>query len=552
MNPPSDNWPELLPRLRAVVGTLVGPEEVDDVTQEVCVRVLEKEHLWQRERGPFRAWITTLARNLVRNRRRDGHLRRHEALEVEPDGEAPPAIDHERVAWIFEQLGRLPERDRESLRLAYLEERSTAELARAWELSERGARKRVASAVDRLQQRARVQGWLSAFLPGSWAASGAALSKTKLALGGSSAAVAVACSASFFLPDPETSLIADTEALEHTRFAAGLDTPLRPEENLLWCGTTELAWGELTRLLAGPARLSRGGETADALARSRFRPSDLDPGSYTVGGGRLSPALVEDLQDDLRDTFGSGRDPVLDQLAEAAQANEATFFAYAFLAKSFRYPTVFEDLSAPLAFHTGEEEEAPPFEAQSFGISSFNPGLRHHERLESQVGIYDYRGPTSFAMRLHLAESTDRLLLGRVAPGETLFETWEHLRTRVAGSQAQPLEFSDRLVVPKLDFHLTHHFEELAGAPLENPGFEAWEVFDLRQDLALRLDERGVVLKSRSVLTIGSAAIPQPRRLVFDGPFLLAMIEEGAEIPYLVAWIANPELLIPSPAAESR
>jgi hypothetical protein len=76
-----------------------------------------------------------------------------------------------------------------------------------------------------------------------------------------------------------------------------------------------------------------------------------------------------------------------------------------------------------------------------------------------------------------------------------------------------------------------------------------------KQYIKFQLDESGARLES---LAEGAAFAlddedqdrppERPRLFVFDRPFLLALQQRNAEVPYFVLWVANAELLI---AAES-
>ena len=74
---------------------------------------------------------------------------------------------------------------------------------------------------------------------------------------------------------------------------------------------------------------------------------------------------------------------------------------------------------------------------------------------------------------------------------------------------------------------------------------EGWVEYDYRirearQDIRFQLTERGAVLESSAGMTTAPVASGD---IVFDRPFLLALIEEGAPQPYFLLWIANAELL---------
>ena len=61
-----DNLEEYLPRIRRIVQAIARDEGVvDDITQECCVRIIEKEKLWREKPRKINQWINALTRNLT-------------------------------------------------------------------------------------------------------------------------------------------------------------------------------------------------------------------------------------------------------------------------------------------------------------------------------------------------------------------------------------------------------------------------------------------------------------------------------------------------------
>jgi hypothetical protein len=73
-----------------------------------------------------------------------------------------------------------------------------------------------------------------------------------------------------------------------------------------------------------------------------------------------------------------------------------------------------------------------------------------------------------------------------------------------------------------------------------------------RQTISFRLDETGAefIAEAESMVVgeNGFDPVPfdptQPRHFVFDQPFFVALRESGKVEPYILAWIADPELMI--------
>jgi len=123
----------------------IDASEVEDVVQEVLLRIHRARHTWRADR-PLEPWLWAIARNATTDglRRQRRERPRREPLPVEV-GERESATegslseaprDPERlVAWgeltprLSEALGRLPASQREAVELLYVEQLSVAEAA---------------------------------------------------------------------------------------------------------------------------------------------------------------------------------------------------------------------------------------------------------------------------------------------------------------------------------------------------------------------------------------------------------------------------------------
>ncbi len=68
------------------------------------------------------------------------------------------------------------------------------------------------------------------------------------------------------------------------------------------------------------------------------------------------------------------------------------------------------------------------------------------------------------------------------------------------------------------------------------------------------LDEFGAILDAEAgVVTLnGDEPPPEPRRFVFDRPFLIYLQQRQAQQPYFVMWVENPEVLVPDGAHNAK
>ena len=118
------NWPWLKGLVYSILG---DANEVDDVLQDICVRVISKiDSLREPER--FRPWLAVLAkRQALRHRQRKARrpgLLTEEIAELQPDEKARQLFDKveqkEQCRQILQAVQSLPEKYRQVFMLAYV------------------------------------------------------------------------------------------------------------------------------------------------------------------------------------------------------------------------------------------------------------------------------------------------------------------------------------------------------------------------------------------------------------------------------------------------
>jgi len=157
--------PDLLaaiPRLRRYARVLTGDAaRADDLVQDTLARAWEKRRLWQAGTD-LRAWLFTIMHNVFVNQR---SLARRESGHVSLDEEGPAgevwqvpvrATQQARVelAEVMQQVGRLPEEQREVLLLAAVEEMRYEEIATMLAVPIGTVMSRLSRARDKLRRMA--------------------------------------------------------------------------------------------------------------------------------------------------------------------------------------------------------------------------------------------------------------------------------------------------------------------------------------------------------------------------------------------------------------
>jgi hypothetical protein len=208
------------------------------------------------------------------------------------------------------------------------------------------------------------------------------------------------------------------------------------------------------------------------------------------------------------------------------------------------YAYLFKELPFKWAFHRFKENLIfEGYYVDSFGIEQLFYDQRNEVKMASQVVIIDHKNNDDFIIELKTQAKDDRLILAKVSPEASLGETISMVEKRIEKAKPEKMDEMSDLFVPVLDFDILKEYSELYGHPIHstNKNIEKTEIAVALQTVRFRLDERGAVLKSESIIAAGLT----PENLVFDKPFLILLKRHDAKKPYFALWVGNAELLVP-------
>lgn len=133
------------------------PDVAEDLTAETFLKVIRAVERFDPARGSAKAWILTVARNVLGDWRRRARLRQYVALGTMHDlvYEAPSPeerlLREEEVGRLLDAVAGLAEADRELIGLRYGSGLDTAEVAQLLGISEGSVRTRVWRVLGRLR-----------------------------------------------------------------------------------------------------------------------------------------------------------------------------------------------------------------------------------------------------------------------------------------------------------------------------------------------------------------------------------------------------------------
>jgi len=319
-----------------------------------------------------------------------------------------------------------------------------------------------------------------------------------------------------------------------------LDTPAPKGKNVVWCGSLQMAWNQLkSDVIKGPVRVAGAQDVADRLNSASFSEDDLPPGSFYAAAGFV-PDVVKKIRTEMAEKFPGVKVQMEENPAPGG------IIAYGYLKAAAKFTTPYFDRSQGDVF---TDSAGRGTRVRTFGLFETKGMAEVNERLAAQIDVlYSTRGddpvnPKEFILDLCKTSKPNQVILAAVEPKETLAATLDYVRRMSAagegGKDKTTFSSEDVLAVPNLHWKIEHHFAELEGKGILNPGFTNLPLVRVFQMIDFKLDRSGAEVASSA--DIYAAAIP--RRYCFTRPFLVIMTRRGAKDPFFVMWVDNAELL---------
>jgi hypothetical protein len=291
----------------------------------------------------------------------------------------------------------------------------------------------------------------------------------------------------------------------------------------------------------GPVRIKNAEQVADRLNRGTFLADALTPDSFYAAAGLRKDGIEERIRTEMGQKFPGVRVPVLD--------GEAVAFGYLKAEAKFTSPFYENRNDFSFAGPAGQTRGL-----RSFGI--FKPGGREREDVREQVGVlYAPSEPetgermSEFAVDLSKESAPNQIILASLPGKANLADALADLKEKSSSwLKEKPRESelhlgrNDTLVVPEMNWRLTHHFKELEGPDKVVIGSSLAGLYldTAFQMIDFRLDRQGVAVESKASIPVKGG----PRDFHFNRPFLIVIQKRGATRPFFVMWVANDELLL--------
>jgi hypothetical protein len=323
-----------------------------------------------------------------------------------------------------------------------------------------------------------------------------------------------------------------SDKLQHTVVVPTLDTPLPDGKSAVWCSSFQLAWNRLkTDVVKGPVQMQDAGDVVERLNRAEQSEKDLVPEAYFAAAGWVEDGIVGKILTEMASRFPGGPTPALGGVREGG-------VAYAYLRAGVRYKYPFFNNTEPFRFTDASGRQTA---VRAFGIRKEDTNKDgHRETFRGQVALYSFGGD-EFAADLSKESTPNQIVLARIRRRNTLAETFAVVHDRLKGAAwGQSLGEEDTLLVPLMHWRIEHHFRELEGKRLLNPGLPGLPLGGALQTIEFKMDRYGAEVVSEALVVWLNGG---PKHYHFDRPFLIYLKKRDAQHPFFVMWVDNAELL---------
>ncbi|MGV3540031.1 MAG: hypothetical protein ACO1OQ_09480 [Rufibacter sp.] len=296
-----------------------------------------------------------------------------------------------------------------------------------------------------------------------------------------------------------------------TDFVPTLEQKIDRSKNQIYCSTLLYAWNEIRKETGGEIQIGKEFKLLRSLNQSQL----------------FQNTLAEE------------------EINNSISFEDYTIKASSEFSKALPFEIPFEENNHSLTF-AGKRVE-------SFGFNGVGPEKR------TQVEILYYKNDQEFAIKLFPKESQHEIFLytspkvkGQSLQG--LVSAFQKVSRRESAAQKKDESMwryyfadEDVLSIPVLSFNLKKEYTSLVGNTVLMRD-TAYTIEKASQRIALVLNHKGAKVESEAVFeaaaTEAAEELPKPKRIIFDKPFLLVFQRKDAANPYLVAWIANTELMV--------
>jgi len=332
------------------------------------------------------------------------------------------------------------------------------------------------------------------------------------------------------------------------KITSALETKIMEHQSLIYCETFQLAWNKFYHILNEPIILNNPPDYVNFLNKNIKNLSILKDSEYVAQFGFIKDGIVNKINDELIQKFRIGT-----ALSESTLPPNGIIL-YACLSKTFEFRLNFENIEEPFTFKSANGNLSS---IASFGLkkntSTDSKKIYQRKLKNNQVDVCYYDEKQGFIIKLYSKTNGEVLTISTVPPLETLEKTYHQIKSLCKNSYKRFILVEDTLQIPKIDFKLSHSFDELLDKCVLNEKLVKKNYFIAKatQFINFSLNEKGE--KSESMGEVDKRSddsIPISHDYIVNGPFIIYLTDifndesDLEEPPYFMMYIGNDDLLV--------
>ena len=326
------------------------------------------------------------------------------------------------------------------------------------------------------------------------------------------------------------------------------DCELPNDQSIAYCPTAIFAWNKLEKLAGEPIKMENQDQLVDDLNNAEVPESVAPTNAHVAMAGFIEEGILDEIKKALRTKFGSRA-----RLPDTFPSPDTTFVSFAYLERNLPFVKRFRKFNIPLSFTNGNKS----YDVQSFGVPKHLA-----DDYTSSLKIINYKDSENFSLKMKTRVKDEFILLSKIQTPKTLKreidqitadlqrEPKGHIILDVNGEKQYfmtSLFKNDLLVIPKVKLNKTTDFHKLLYKPLLNKELKRYnneaKLGTARQNIKFLMDEKGAYVRSESYFSDYGGGSTEPRKFIFDKPFLITMWKKDQKQPYLAVWVASPDIL---------
>lgn len=312
---------------------------------------------------------------------------------------------------------------------------------------------------------------------------------------------------------------------------------LEYSDDVIWCGTFQIAWNELRNYL-GVENISfvQGNpEIVDKLNNGNFSTEMISEESYIAKIYKPSTDISKEIKDDVYRKFKIKSDYLITDNLNLEDSNGIVL--YSMLKKDFRFLKKFDDLKYNYFYDLNENDNLVRY----FGID-----INSSIDLIDNFKIIFYEDYNNFAIKIYTKEN-DELILYKVdnVKEKSFEELYNNINNYEKNYESEKNFLSgDILRIPYINLNYLVSYSELCNKKIINSNEEY--ISNAIQTIQFYLNENGGGISSEAVIKTDylSGPLSTTNYYEFNSPFVIFLKETSKDEYYFAVKILNQSFLV--------